>query len=104
LGKSPSRWPCLVPNIVIGVAPLHNLTGEADRQSLVENLTDRIVTDLYRRCRGLSFTWIADEQCCAAPRVAKLLATRLRGVRERPERRFPRDAADQYAHLGRDDR
>jgi tetratricopeptide (TPR) repeat protein len=60
--RSLSRWPLLLPSIVVGVAPLRNLTGEADRQSLVESLTDRLVTDLYSHCRGLSFTWIADER------------------------------------------
>jgi tetratricopeptide (TPR) repeat protein len=60
-GKSLSRWPCLLPSIVIGVAPLRNLTGEADRQALVEGFTDRLVADLFRHCRGLSFAWVADE-------------------------------------------
>jgi tetratricopeptide (TPR) repeat protein len=41
---------------------LRNLTGEADRQDLVEGFTDRLVTDLFRHCRGLSFTWVADER------------------------------------------
>jgi tetratricopeptide (TPR) repeat protein len=61
-GKSLPRWQCLVPSIVVGVAPLRNLTGEADRQCLVEGLTDRLVADLFRRCRGLSFVWVADER------------------------------------------
>jgi TolB-like protein len=43
------------------VAPLRNLTGAADRQALVEGFTDRLVTDLFRHCRGLSFAWAADE-------------------------------------------
>jgi tetratricopeptide (TPR) repeat protein len=46
----------------VGVAPLRNLTGEADRQGLVEGFTDRLVTDLFRHCRGLSFAWVADER------------------------------------------
>ena len=59
------RWPCLLPHIVVGVAPLRNLTGEADRQGLVEGFTDRLVTDLFWHCRGLSFAWVADERHCA---------------------------------------
>jgi TolB-like protein len=65
-GKSLSRWPCLLPSIVVGVAPLRNLTGEADRQGLVDGFTDRLVSDLFRHCRGLSFAWVADEPCCDA--------------------------------------
>jgi TolB-like protein len=61
-GKSLTRWPCLLPSIVVGVAPLRNLTGEADRQGLVEGFTDRLFTGLFRRCRGLSFAWVADER------------------------------------------
>jgi hypothetical protein len=56
------QWPCLLPSMVIGVAPLLNLTGEADRQSLVERFTDRLVIDLFRLCRALSFAWVADER------------------------------------------
>jgi tetratricopeptide (TPR) repeat protein len=64
-GKSWPRWPCLLPDIVVGVVPLRNLTGEADRQDLVEGFTDRLVTDLFRHCRGLSIAWVADERRCA---------------------------------------
>jgi tetratricopeptide (TPR) repeat protein len=63
--KSLPQWPCLLPSIVVGVAPLRNLTGEADRQGLVEGFTDRLVSDLFRHCRGLSFAWVADEPRCA---------------------------------------
>ena len=63
--KSLPRCPCLLPSIVLGVAPLRNLTGEADSQGLVEGFTDRLVTDLFRHCRGLSFAWVADERRCA---------------------------------------
>ena len=61
-GKSLPRWPCLLPSIVVGVVPLRNLTGEADKQGLVEGFTDRLVTDLFRQCRGVSFAWVADER------------------------------------------
>jgi tetratricopeptide (TPR) repeat protein len=64
-GKSLPLWPCLLPSIVVGVAPLRNLTGEADKQGLVEDFTNRLVTDLFRLCRGLSFAWVAEEPCCA---------------------------------------
>jgi TolB-like protein len=67
-GKSLPRWPCLLPSTVVGVAPLRNLTGEADRQGLVEGFTDRLVTDLFRQCRGLSFAWVAEEQRCVGSR------------------------------------
>jgi tetratricopeptide (TPR) repeat protein len=63
--KSLPRWPRLLPDIVVGVAPLRNLTGEADRQGLVEGFTDRLVTDLFRHSRGLSFAWVADDRRCA---------------------------------------
>jgi TolB-like protein len=64
LGRSLPQWPCLLPRIVVGVAPLRNLTGAADRQGFVEDFTDHLVADLFRDCRGLSFAWIADEQRC----------------------------------------
>jgi tetratricopeptide (TPR) repeat protein len=64
-GQLLPRWPCLLPDIVVGVVPLRDLTGEADRQGLVEGFTDRLVTDLFRHCRGLSFAWVADERRCA---------------------------------------
>jgi len=65
-GKPLPRWPCLLPSTVVGVAPLRNLTGEADGQGLVEGFTDRLVTDLFRHCRGLSFAWVPDEPCCVS--------------------------------------
>jgi len=62
--RSLPRWPLLLPSIVVGVAPLRNLTGEADKQGLVEGFTDRLLADLYRHCRGLSFAWVAEEPRC----------------------------------------
>jgi TolB-like protein len=61
-GKLLPGWPCLLPSIVVGVAPLVNLTGEAGRQDLVKNLTDCLVAELFRRCRGSLFAWVADER------------------------------------------
>jgi len=61
-GKWLPQWPCLLPSVAVGVAPLRNLTGEADKRGLVEGFTDRLVADLFRHCRGLSFAWVADER------------------------------------------
>jgi hypothetical protein len=60
-GRSLPQWPCLLPSIVVGVAPLRNLTGTADRQGLVEDFTNHLVANLFRACRGFSFVWIAGE-------------------------------------------
>jgi adenylate cyclase len=56
------QWPCLLPNIAVAVAPLRNLTGNADQQYLVEAFTDDLVTDLLRHGRGLSLKPLADER------------------------------------------
>ncbi len=40
------RWPCLLPNIAVAVAPVRNLTGDPDQQYLVEAF--------YRRSRHRS--------------------------------------------------
>jgi TolB-like protein len=65
-GKSFPQWPCVPPGVAVGVAPFRNLTGDAGRQCLVEGFTDRLLTDLFRRCRGLSLAWAADEPHWAA--------------------------------------
>jgi len=62
LGKSLPQWPCLLPSISVAVAPLRNLTGDPEKQRLVEDFTDRLVAYLYRHCRGLSFAWAAGER------------------------------------------
>jgi TolB-like protein len=67
-GSSLPQWPCLMPRTVVGIAPLRNLTGAADRQGLVEDFTDHLVADLFRACRGFSFIWIAGEQRCVGGR------------------------------------
>jgi TolB-like protein/Tfp pilus assembly protein PilF len=56
------QWPCLLPSIAVAVAPLRSLTGDPAQRPLVEGLTDRLLTDLFRRCRGFSFAWIAGER------------------------------------------
>lgn len=69
-GKSLPRWPCLLPSIVVAVAPLRNLTGDAEQQCLVEGFTDQLVTGLFRHCRVFSFAWLAGEPRWAANRAA----------------------------------
>jgi DNA-binding SARP family transcriptional activator/TolB-like protein len=56
------RWPVLLSTIAVGVAPVRNLTGEADHQYLVDALTDDLVTDLVEHGHGLSLKTIAGEQ------------------------------------------
>lgn len=68
-GKSLPRWPCLLQNVTVAVAPLRNLTGDHKQQFLVDDLTDRLVIELFRRCRGFSFAWLPRE-----PRLSAKLA------------------------------
>jgi DNA-binding SARP family transcriptional activator/TolB-like protein/tetratricopeptide (TPR) repeat protein len=56
------RWPCLLPNIAVAVAPVRNLTGDPDQQYLVEAFTDDLVTDLLRHGRGLSLKPWGDDR------------------------------------------
>jgi DNA-binding SARP family transcriptional activator/TolB-like protein len=60
------QWPCLLSTIVVGVAPVRNLTGESGHQYLVDALTDDLVTDLVEHGRGLALKTISDEQGSAA--------------------------------------
>jgi TolB-like protein len=60
--KSLPQWPCLLSNIAVAVAPLRNLTGDSEQQCLVEGFTDRLLTDLFRHCRGFSFSWLPVER------------------------------------------
>ena len=60
------QWLCVPPSAAVGVVPFRNLTGDARQQSLVEGVTDHLVTELFRRCRGLSVAWAADEPHGAA--------------------------------------
>jgi TolB-like protein len=55
-----------LPSITVAVAPLRNLTGDVQQRSLVEGFTDRLINDLFRRCRSFSFTWAASERRWAA--------------------------------------
>jgi DNA-binding SARP family transcriptional activator/TolB-like protein len=61
-GAAKRQWPCLLSTIVIGVAPVRNLTGEPAQQYLVDALTDDLVTDLIEHGRALSLKTIGDEQ------------------------------------------
>jgi TolB-like protein/Tfp pilus assembly protein PilF len=45
----------------VGIAPLRNLTSDPDQQVLVDGFTDRLVPELFRRCRGFSFAWLPGE-------------------------------------------
>ena len=46
----------------MAVAPVRNLTGDPERQHLVEAFTDDLVTDLFRHGRGLSLKPLGDER------------------------------------------
>jgi DNA-binding SARP family transcriptional activator/TolB-like protein/tetratricopeptide (TPR) repeat protein len=59
------QWPCLLPSIGVAVAPVRNLTGDPDRQELVEAFTDDLVTDLLRQSRGLSLKPLPNEHARA---------------------------------------
>jgi hypothetical protein len=61
-GTAIPRWPCLLPNIAVAVAPVRNLTGDPDQQYLVEAFTDDLVTDLLRHGRGLSLKPLGDDR------------------------------------------
>ena len=63
------QWPCLLPTIAVAIAPMRNLTGDPDRQRLVEAFTDDLVTDLLRQSRGLSLKPLKGEQ----PRIGELI-------------------------------
>jgi TolB-like protein len=60
--KSLLRWPCLLPSVAVAVAPLRNLSGDAEQQGMAEGFTDCLVTGLFRRCRGFSFVWLPTER------------------------------------------
>jgi TolB-like protein/Tfp pilus assembly protein PilF/uncharacterized protein (DUF1778 family) len=63
-------WPCLLPSIAVAVAPLRNLTGDPKQRRLVEDFTDRVVTDLFWHCRGFSFAWLPREPRWAADLIS----------------------------------
>ena len=55
-------WPCLLPGIAVAVAPLRNLTGDPDRQYLVDAFTDDLLTDLLNHGRWLLSVRVANER------------------------------------------
>ncbi len=61
-GAGKPHWPCLLPNIVVAVAPIRNLTGDPDQQYLVDAFTEDLVTDLLRHGRGLSLKPLGEER------------------------------------------
>jgi adenylate cyclase len=56
------RWRCPLPRIAVAVAPLRNLTGDPDRQYLLDAFTDDLVTDLLHGGSGLSFVRVVTER------------------------------------------
>ena len=54
-------WRCLLSSIAVGVAPLRNLTGDADQDSLLEAFTSDLAADLIGHGRGFSLRRLADE-------------------------------------------
>jgi TolB-like protein/Tfp pilus assembly protein PilF len=61
-GAAKPHWPCLLPNVVVAVAPIRNLTGDPDQQYLVDAFTEDLVTDLLRHGRGLSLKPLGEER------------------------------------------
>lgn len=49
-----ARWHCLQSSMAVGVAPLRNLTGDAEQQGLADAFTDNLVTELVAHGRGFS--------------------------------------------------
>ena len=54
-------WPCLLSSIAVGVAPLRNLTGDADQENLLDAFTSDLAADLTRHGRGFSLRCLAKE-------------------------------------------
>src|SRR5246127_5904652 len=54
-------WPCLLSSIAVGVAPLRNLTGDADQENLLDAFTSDLAADLTRHGRGFSLRRLAKE-------------------------------------------
>jgi TolB-like protein len=58
--RAGAQWPCVLPTVGVGVAPVRNLTGDRDQQYLVEAFSDDLVTDLLRQGRGLALARLPD--------------------------------------------
>ena len=61
-GSVKLQWPCLLSSIAVGVGPIRNLTGDSERQYLVDAFTDDLVTDLLQHSRGLSLKPVTEEK------------------------------------------
>jgi DNA-binding SARP family transcriptional activator/TolB-like protein len=59
--KAGPKWPCVLSDIAVAVAPVRNLTGDHRQQYLVEAFTDDLVTDLLRHGHGLALARVAEE-------------------------------------------
>jgi TolB-like protein len=56
------QWPCLLPSISVAVAPLRNLTGDPEQQTLVEGFSEGVLANLCRHCRGFTFVSTAGDR------------------------------------------
>ena len=101
-GSATPRWPCVLSNIAVGLAPLRNLTGDPDRQYLVEAFTDDLVTDLLQYSRGLSLKPMTEERGVVGNLLGGSDRLRIRRHRQRSAQR-PRDSSDQHADHRRGD-
>jgi DNA-binding SARP family transcriptional activator/TolB-like protein/Tfp pilus assembly protein PilF len=63
------RWPCLLSGVGVAVAPVRNLTGDPDQQSLVEAFSEDLVTDLMRHGRGLALAPVTEERGFLPPQA-----------------------------------
>ena len=67
------RWRCLQSTIGVGVAPLRNLTGDADQQRLTDAFTDDLLTELVEHGRGFSLQQLTGNRAssCGSARAAE---------------------------------
>lgn len=59
--RAKPSWPCVLPSIGVGVAPMRNLTGDPDQQYLVDGFTEDLVTDLLRHGRSLALGRLSND-------------------------------------------
>jgi len=50
----------------VAVTPIRDLIADPEHCLLAEGFTDRLVAELFRRCRGFSFAWLPGERRWAA--------------------------------------
>jgi adenylate cyclase len=63
-------WRCLLSSIAIGVAPLRNLTGDADQHNLLDQFTSDLTADLTQQGHGFALMSLAIEPTDPAKRPA----------------------------------